>query len=794
MISKSAASPSLTDRNVKVWSSTTLAEPHLVAMSADGRYIVAAEDSGDQDVCLLDANQTVKWDFSVVNFTVLGVPLESPYVTWVDISDDGSYVAFGGYHTPSGVGHGFVFLFNQSGLVWYKTDFLYGGGPAVDTDCSGAISGDGSRVAVGYVQTLDGNSSLEVYDDTGALKWGYVVPADTGGELACVSISSDGKYVALGTSYGIYLVHEGTVVWEDHSDYWFWPVRISRDGRYVLGYRAMDNNIVYYNQTGSLVWNQTVDPSVYSWDYDLAISGDGQFAVATGNSTIYFFNNTGLNWTYNTKVVDINQVKISADGYFIVATATWSGSTESDIFHLNRWGKLIWQISQTGDHYYVIPGGALAISANGEYFCSTQYSGYVNNVDRYFSKKYFNYRFVTPDSAPLPINNLNTTWYFSNGTLYDSALTNSSGWITRMFFDPYFVDYDTRAYYWQTKVGQYTLVTASQYESVSDHVASLFDWNVSIHDAGNVSITAIVETYLWNGTLYDNRTANSLRFEDLPNQTYTVKIYYPSARGTSGLAGQQQIPLTQEEQNSTVLTSVVDYHVRCVNHYGEALPNVNVSISVDGYLEYMHAQTNGTGFADFMNILNDTYRIIVYYHGVAVANTTDIVQTQDQTKTVELFQIGDAQPPLIGTPSNTPPQPSPTDTVKISVNVTDDLAGVHDVTLSYRLNTGVQWTNASMSYNSTSMFYEASVPPQTGGTNVTYMITAHDNAGKQSVNDNQTLYFQYVVIPEFSTTAIVLMLCFATAALVILLKRKRNSARVNLMASPSCRASQNRNN
>jgi len=147
-------------------------------------------------------------------------------------------------------------------------------------------------------------------------------------------------------------------------------------------------------------------------------------------------------------------------------------------------------------------------------------------------------------------------------------------------------------------------------------------------------------------------------------------------------------------------------------------------------------------------------------------------------RTVELFLIGDTQPPTIDTPSHKPQQPLPTDTVKVSANVTDDLSGVHDVILSYRTNISLTWTNVTMTYNSTSFLYEGSIPTQLLGTNVTYMITAHDNVGKQTVNDNAGSYFTYMVIPEFPTLISVILLLCAVTPLLMFLKRRRNKTLV----------------
>jgi len=705
---------SLIERKVQVWNSRELASPMYVDMSSDGKYVIAGDFGSVGGVCLLNESGKKLWKFDLASV------LDTPWLSWVCISDDGNYVAFGGSHYVAAEYRGFVFVFDKMGQVWNKTDFAYG----VDF---GAISGNGERVIVSYI--IPGTGwRVEAFDNAGGFQWEYDMAPYY---VHSLSVSSNGDYVAVGYDGGICLLNEDALAWKDDN----WPgdefddVRISADGKYVIAIPWYAHVVVYYNQTGKLLWNQTIDKA---WgEYDLAISSDGEYAVAGGNSTIYFFDKTGLKWSYDTGVQqDINLIDISSDGYFIAASSYYG----SKVFHLNKFKKLIWEM-------YSESINAITISGNGEYFATV--SGWYGDVNCYFAKKYFDYRFVTPDVEP--ISNLEVKWYFANGSLYASTLTNGTGYIR--FFDPHFLDYSTSAYYWQTKVGSYVLVKKTQYESNTNQVASLFDWNIYIHDAGNLPISGRVETYLWNDTLYDNRTADSLRFENMPNQTYTFKVYYQSARATWILAGQQQITLTQEEQNSTIVINVLDYHVKCVNHYNEPVPSINVSIGIDGYAEWMRALTNATGFANFQNILNDTYRVIAYYKGVVVANVTDMVTAQDQVKTVELFLIGDTQPPAIGTPSHKPQQPLLTDTVKVSVNVTDDLSGVHDVILSYRTKS-LPWTNITMTYNSTSLLYQGDIPPQPAGTNVTYMITAHDNAGKQTVNDNLGSYFTYRVTQE----------------------------------------------
>ena len=726
----------LIERNVQVWKSTDLiGYPILVDMSSDGKYVVAGSNELN-GVCLLNETENMLWKFDVDD-----TPLELPTLRWMCISDDGKSVAFGGDHyvDVDEAFKGFVFFFGRIGHVWNKTDFT---GEASLYFRAGSISGNGSRVAVGY------SNRVEVFDKAGVFKWGYNVA----GTVRSVSISFEGDYVSVGYYGGVSLLHEGSLVWNyAFAGHDLDPVRISADSKYVIAIDESfsETNVLYYNQTGTLLWSQTIDYSLY--EYEAAISYNGEYAVAGGNTTVHFFDKTGFQWSYNTGEEELSSIDISSDGNFIVA----SNYRGQKVFHLNKYRTLIWEIS--------LPerAGHVAISGNGEYFATADTYG--DGIYLYFSKKYFNYRFVTPDTEP--ISNLDVKWCFANGTLYTSMLTNATGWIE--FFDPYFLDYSTEAYYWETKVGSYVLVTATQYESASDQTASLFDWDIYIHDAGGEPIQARVETYFWNDTLYDDRTTEHQRFENMPNQTYTLKVYY------SGLPMVERVvTLIQDEQTTTITLNVLDYHVKCVNYYYEPVPNVDVYLYFTNGTLHKQDVTNTTGFADFVNILSDSYRVITRYEGVIVANVTDTVTTQDQTRVVELFLIGDEEPPQIHNPSHEPEEPLWTDTVKVSVNVTDDLSGVHEVILSYRINEELSWTNKTMTHNSTTLLYEDNIPPQPIGKNVTYMITAHDNAGTPALNNNGGEYFIYTVIPEFSS-AVILLLTLALSMLTIIFTKKR---------------------
>jgi len=124
--------------------------------------------------------------------------------------------------------------------------------------------------------------------------------------------------------------------------------------------------------------------------------------------------------------------------------------------------------------------------------------------------------------------------------------------------------------------------------------------------------------------------------------------------------------------------------------------------------------------------------------------------------------------PTIGTPSRIPEgDVEPDQKVKVLVNVTDSLSGIKNVTLSYNLNDSTIWIDLPMTLNSTTGLYETAIQVQQAHTLVRYEITAYDNAGNHMVEDNSGQYYVYTVIPEFTSTMILLLFMIATLAVTV---------------------------
>lgn len=140
-----------------------------------------------------------------------------------------------------------------------------------------------------------------------------------------------------------------------------------------------------------------------------------------------------------------------------------------------------------------------------------------------------------------------------------------------------------------------------------------------------------------------------------------------------------------------------------------------------------------------------------------------------------LMGIGEAyqdkDPPLIESSMRTPAgDVFSNQTVKVSVNVTDAKSGVKNVTLSYTTDNSTSWISIPMNYNATTGFYGAIIPEKSVGTLVKYEIIAFDYADNKSIENNSGEYFVYTVIPEFTTTILLVLLFCIT---LIFMARKR---------------------
>jgi parallel beta-helix repeat protein len=127
--------------------------------------------------------------------------------------------------------------------------------------------------------------------------------------------------------------------------------------------------------------------------------------------------------------------------------------------------------------------------------------------------------------------------------------------------------------------------------------------------------------------------------------------------------------------------------------------------------------------------------------------------------------------PNIETPTREPADNiQPDQPVKVSVNVTDAISQVKNVTLSYTINDGETWTDLPMNHT-TSNVYEATIPSQQADTTVRFKIVAYDHAENTATLDGTEPYCTYQVIPEFPT-AMILPLFIVLTLFAVIFRRK----------------------
>ena len=141
----------------------------------------------------------------------------------------------------------------------------------------------------------------------------------------------------------------------------------------------------------------------------------------------------------------------------------------------------------------------------------------------------------------------------------------------------------------------------------------------------------------------------------------------------------------------------------------------------------------------------------------------------------------DKTAPTIGIPSREPAENvQPSQSVKVSLNVTDFTSQVKNVTLYYTLSNGTSWEEPiPMDLDLLLQdLYEATIPGQQASIWVRYQIIAYDQAGNNATLEGIQPYLVYQVVAEYPSFLILPLFMIATLLAVIIYKRKYTS-RVN---------------
>jgi hypothetical protein len=137
------------------------------------------------------------------------------------------------------------------------------------------------------------------------------------------------------------------------------------------------------------------------------------------------------------------------------------------------------------------------------------------------------------------------------------------------------------------------------------------------------------------------------------------------------------------------------------------------------------------------------------------------------------YTVADLTPPEITVVGWLPQHPSSNDTVEVLVNVSEPstASGVDTVLFSYLDGNG-QWWNTTMTYDQQSSLWKVIVPEQPHNSTVEFYVTAYDKAGNVAINNNSGEYFAYPVLPEVTSTAVLLLALTLTPLSIIFARKK----------------------
>jgi len=209
-------------------------------------------------------------------FVISTIPIVSGWVFW-KYRTDGTVVSVGvsadGNYTVAGTDAGSLFLLDGNGSLLWTYHF------AVDVECV-AISGDGSRIAVGIHEYRSGSPDIYLFDNNRNIIWQRDLVE---GSWPCdVAISPDATYIVTGdTDNKVYFYDiSGTnLIWTYTAGHWVSAVSVSSEGEYTAA-GSWDNSLYFFNKSGNLLWSKEFETSVYA----VSVSSEGGYVAAQSSS------------------------------------------------------------------------------------------------------------------------------------------------------------------------------------------------------------------------------------------------------------------------------------------------------------------------------------------------------------------------------------------------------------------------------------------------------------------------------------------------------------------------------
>ena len=250
-----------------------------ISISSNGEYLVSG--SSDKKISLFNGDGELLWNFET-----------DEYVWGVCVSKKGDRIIGASRK---------LYAFDESGELNWDYDLkgmaysvsMANGNIVVSTDKNqvhlltnegiplwvkdmGAVRGVSMAPngTVASVLALYGlYEKVKLHNTKGKMLWSRKINDYMWG----VSISSDGRYIAAGSSdKNIYLFNnDGRILWSYETGNYVWGVSISSRGRYIAA-GSSDKNIYLLNRNGKMLWKHETEGNVM----DTSISPDGKYIAA----------------------------------------------------------------------------------------------------------------------------------------------------------------------------------------------------------------------------------------------------------------------------------------------------------------------------------------------------------------------------------------------------------------------------------------------------------------------------------------------------------------------------------
>jgi parallel beta-helix repeat protein len=406
----------------------------------------------------------------------------------------------------------------------------------------------------------------------------------------------------------------------------------------------------------------------------------------------------------------------------------------------------------------------------------------------------------TPPSGSIIINNddANTTTQSVTLNLWASDATSG---VSQMRFSNDGTNWTSWEAYatskaWNLSLGEDTKTVYAQYKDVAGLVSSAYNDTITLLDVHSpttiISLSGVEGENEWftsnvNVTLiatddisgvekteysFDNATWNTYTTPFTITNQGTTTIYYKSTdkAGNVETTKTQTIKIDKTVPTGSIIINNGDAYTTSTS----VTLTLTASDATSGVYQ-MRFSNDGTTWTDW-----EAY----------TTSKSWTLPSEDGTKTVH-YQIKDnaglisetytdtivldTTIPNIETPTREPADNiQPDQTVKVSVNVTDAISQVKNVTLYYTINDGETWTDLPMNHTASNL-YEATIPPQQADTTVRFKITAYDHAGNNATLDGTQPYCTYQVIPEFPPSLILPLFIITTLLAAICFRRKQKT-------------------